>query len=157
MSGKSKSLPKLNQRECCRATRAGTGSKAGPLPGLRTVCALLERSQQHYSSRSRRENRLKVRQSQVLWQRYKQEGLAGMLTYPFEGTVGKLMSHYGPGNFLRDVTTPLTQQQIADWIKDSFGVEYKQSGISKLFQRLKLKLKTDRPSNVRKDERRAGF
>ncbi len=88
---------KLNQRECCRATRAGTGSKAGPLPGLRTVCALLERSQQHYSSRSGERIGLKVRQSQVLWQRYKQEGLAGMLTYPFEGTVGKLMSHYGTG------------------------------------------------------------
>ncbi len=97
---------------------------------------------------------LKTRQSQLLWQRYKQEGLSGMLTYPFEGTVGKLSySHISRLRcFLRDATTPLTQQQIADWIKDSFGVEYQQSGISKLFKRLKIKLKTGRPSNVRKDE-----
>ncbi len=97
---------------------------------------------------------LKARQSQVLWQRYKQEGLKAMLTYPFEGTVGKLSySHITRlRNFLRDATRPLTQQQIADWIRDSFGVEYKQSGISKLFKRLKIKLKTGRPSNVRKDE-----
>ena len=58
----------------------------------------------------------------------------------------------GLQSFLRDATLPLTQQQIADWIKDSFGVEYRQSGLSKLFQRLKIKLKTGRPSNSRKDE-----
>ncbi len=33
---------------------------------------------------------LKARQSQLRWQRYQQEGLTGMLTYPFQGTVGKL-------------------------------------------------------------------
>jgi len=37
-------------------------------------------------------------------------------------------------------------------MKDSFGVGYGQSGISKLFKCLKIKLKTGRPSNVRKDE-----
>ena len=77
-----------------------------------------------------------------------------MLTNPFQGTVGKLSySHITRlRRFLRDATTPLTQGQIADWIKDNFGVEYKQSGVSKLFKRLKIKLKTGRPSNVSRDE-----
>jgi len=97
---------------------------------------------------------LKARQSQVIWWRYSKEGLSALLSHPFSGTVGKLS--YSQITrlqaFLRDASLPLTQQQIADWIKDSFGVEYGQSGISKLFQRLKIKLKTGRPSNIRKDE-----
>ena len=97
---------------------------------------------------------LKARQSQVVWSRYLTEGLLGLLSPPFPGTVGKL-SYCQIARlqaFLPDATLPLTQQQIADWMKDSFGVAYGQSGISKLFKRLKIKLKTGRPSNVRKDE-----
>lgn len=97
---------------------------------------------------------LKARQSQNLWLRYQASGLAGLLGSAPKGTVGKLsyvqIAHLQA--FLRDATTPLTQQQISDWIQDSFGVGYGQSGISRLFQRLKIKLKTGRPSNVRKDE-----
>lgn len=97
---------------------------------------------------------LKARQSQNLWLSYQQSGLAALVGLPPKSNVGKL-SYVQIGRlqaFLRDATTPLTQQQIADWIEDSFGVRYGQSGISRLFQRLKIKLKTGRPSNVRKDE-----
>ena len=97
---------------------------------------------------------LKARQSQVVWARYLTEGLSGLLSNPFQGTVGKLSycQITRLQAFLRDATLPLTQHQIADYIKDSFGMEYGQSGISKLFKRLKIKLKTGRPSNVRKDQ-----
>ena len=90
----------------------------------------------------------------MFWSRYLTQGLPGLLYPPFSGTVGKLS--YGQiarlQAFLRDATLPLTQQHIADRMKDSFGVGYGQSGISKLFKCLKIKLKTGRPSNVRKDE-----
>jgi transposase len=40
---------------------------------------------------------------------------------------------------------------VQAFIQSSFGVNYTLSGLSKLFTRLKIKLKTGRPSNVRKD------
>ncbi len=97
---------------------------------------------------------LKERQSQILWQTYKQKGLAYLLEEHRQGTVGQLsyvqISHLQ--SFLRDSRTALTQEQIAAWIESSFGVTYTQSGISKLCKRLKIKLKTGRPVNVRQKE-----
>ncbi|MEO0340389.1 MAG: winged helix-turn-helix domain-containing protein, partial [Bacteroidota bacterium] len=46
----------------------------------------------------------------------------------------------------------VTQQQILVWIREEMGIEYTQGGISMLLTRLKIKLKTGRPSNVRKDQ-----
>jgi transposase len=46
----------------------------------------------------------------------------------------------------------LTQLQIGEWIESNFGKRFTQAGVSVLFKRLKIKLKTGRPSNVRKDE-----
>lgn len=97
---------------------------------------------------------LKTRQSQQLWSRYYTEGLSSLLADSAQGTVGKLsycqISQLQ--SLLRDATTPLTQQQIAEWLKNSTQATYTQSGISKLFKRLKIKLKTGRPTNIRKDE-----
>jgi len=94
---------------------------------------------------------LTLRQGQRIWSEYKQSGLSGLLSPGFEGTVGNLsyVEISRLQSFLRDSDTNLTQEQIADWIADSFGVRYGQSGISKLLKRLKIKLKTGRPVNVR--------
>jgi transposase len=43
----------------------------------------------------------------------------------------------------------LKQHQIIEWIQNSFNVSYTQSGLSDSFSRLKIKLKTGRPVNVR--------
>jgi transposase len=44
-----------------------------------------------------------------------------------------------------------TQGQLRDWLKQEMGISYSQPGISVLLSRLKVKLKTGRPVNVRKD------
>ena len=97
---------------------------------------------------------LKERQSQTLWQTYKKEGLDYLLSEHRQGTLGQLsyVQISQVQSFLRDSELPLTQEQIADWIDSSFGIRYTQSGISKLFKRLKIKLKTGRPVNVRQKE-----
>jgi transposase len=46
----------------------------------------------------------------------------------------------------------MTQKQIASQIASEMGVSYTQMGIHYMFKRLKIKNKTGRPSNVRKDE-----
>lgn len=97
---------------------------------------------------------LTLRQGQRIWSTYKRVGLTGLLKPGFVGTVGNLsyveISHLQ--SFLRNSETDLTQEQIGDWIGSSFGVHYGQSGISKLLKRLKIKLKTGRPVNIRQKE-----
>ncbi|MEZ4912575.1 MAG: winged helix-turn-helix domain-containing protein [Chitinophagales bacterium] len=94
---------------------------------------------------------LKSRQSQNLWSRYKKEGISGLLEERRKGSMGHLsyvqISHLQ--NFLRASIHPLTQIQIAAWLEASFGASYTQSGISDLFKRLRIKLKTGRPQNIR--------
>jgi transposase len=50
----------------------------------------------------------------------------------------------------------LDQDDIATqgqtWLEQEMGITYSQSGISVLLARLKVKLKTGRPVNVRKDK-----
>lgn len=96
---------------------------------------------------------LKVRQSQNIWRIYKNKGLSYLLEEHRCGTVGSLsyvqISHLQL--FLRNTILPMTQQQVADWINQSFGVEYTQAGISVLFKRLKIKTKTGRPVNLQQD------
>lgn len=92
-------------------------------------------------------------QSQTYWCRYRQGGLAALLpkdrprgrwsklsTFQITRLRQRLSSH--------DMAT---QQQILDWLREEMGIEYTQGGLSMLLARLKIKLKTGRPSNVRKD------
>lgn len=97
---------------------------------------------------------LKPRQSQNLWQRYQADGLAALLVEKRGSSVGHLSYHQISllQSFLRNTTTPLTQEQIISWLKDSFGVVFTQGGLSSFLSRLKIKLKTGRPVNVRQKE-----
>lgn len=72
-------------------------------------------------------------------------------------TVGKLsFSQMGEvQNMLRNSAIGVTQEQVAEWIEAQFGVRYTQSGICRLFERFHIKLKTGRPSNIRKDGAKA--
>ena len=45
--------------------------------------------------------------------------------------------------------------EARDLIEQMFGVKYSESGVCVLFQRLRIKLKTARPTNIKKDERAA--
>jgi len=95
---------------------------------------------------------LASRQSQRLWQSYQEGGFSGLLSTHYQHGFGKLSAHQISLllPFLRsDQASKL--EEVQAFIHSSFGVDYSLSGISKLFTRLKIKLKTGRPSNVGKD------
>jgi len=92
------------------------------------------------------------RQSQRLWQTYRQEGFSALLSTHYQPSFGKLSAGQISLllTFLRsDQASKL--EDVQAFIHSSFGVNYTLSGLSKLFTRLKIKYKTGRPSNVRKD------
>lgn len=98
---------------------------------------------------------LKLSQSQAIWRLYREKGILGLIDRKVKKSWGKLDSHQISRLRERLGSHDLyTQGQIIDWLLVEMGISYTQSGISKLLQRLKIKLKTGRPVNVRKD--RAG-
>lgn len=96
---------------------------------------------------------LKHRQSQMLWKSYKEAGLEKYISSNYKGSWAKLSSHQQARLLQRlDQDDISSQQQLIDWLLAETGIGYSQSGISCLLARLKVKLKTGRPVNVRKDE-----
>lgn len=95
---------------------------------------------------------LKERQSQRLWHTYQNKGLQGILSYPYRGTFGKLSTTQVSRlrSYLKtDSVDTLKQAQV--YIQEAFGINYTLAGISLLFKRLKIKLKTGRPTNIRQN------
>lgn len=90
------------------------------------------------------------RQSQRLWRVYQQEGLAGLQKKPAWGYWGKLSSAQIAQlrQFLMDDQAE-TLADIQTYLKNNLGISYTIGGISDLCKRLKIKLKTGRPVNVR--------
>lgn len=96
---------------------------------------------------------LQRRRSQQLWKQYQQEGLSSLLSTAYKGSWAKLDSQQQTRLLQRlDQDDIFTQQQIIEWLKAEMGITYTQGGISQLLSRLKVKLKTVRPVNERKDE-----
>ena len=96
---------------------------------------------------------LKLRASEKLWSKYCTEGLRGLLAYPYKGSKGKLSEEQE--QFLQEAlrTTQIQSlQQGCQYVAETFEVSYTPSGIRYVFQRLKVKKKTARPSHVHKDE-----
>lgn len=99
---------------------------------------------------------LRSRSSQRLWQQYQKGGLKALLCYPYQGTTcrlteeqrEKLKAYLGEDQvqFLHEANAYIQQQ---------FNVRYSTGGLHKLFERLKVKKKTGRPTNYRKDEKGA--
>jgi transposase len=95
---------------------------------------------------------IKLSQSQAIWRLYREKGLSGLIDRKIKKSWGKLDSHQISRLRERLGSHDLyTQEQIIGWLSVEMGISYTQSGISKLLQRLKIKLKTGRPVNVRKD------
>lgn len=95
---------------------------------------------------------LQRRQSQQLWQQYARQSLEGLLSTGYKGGWAKLSSMQQARLLQRlDQNDIATQGQLQDWLLQEMGISYSQSGISVLLSRLKVKLKTGRPVNVRKD------
>lgn len=96
---------------------------------------------------------LSSRQSKNLWLKYKTEGISYFIQPRVNQNWGKLSS-IQISKLLQhlDKDTTLTQRQVQKYIADNFGETLSQPSIHYLFKRLKVKLKTGRPSNIRKDE-----
>ncbi len=95
---------------------------------------------------------LKVRQSQRLWKQYREEGLSKLCQNNYVGRKAKLSraAQEQLRERLRfdDIGT-LEQARVC--LKEEFAVDYTVGGVSCLFQRMKVKLKTGRPSNVKQE------
>lgn len=99
---------------------------------------------------------LSPRSSQRLWQHYQQAGLQALLSYPYQGTVCRLNEEQTEklmAYLAKDQVQFLHEAKI--YIQKYFGVCYSTAGLHKLFERLKVKKKTGRPTNLRKDEKGA--
>jgi transposase len=84
---------------------------------------------------------------------YRSQGLQGLLCSGYKGGWAKLSSIQQARLLQRlDQDDISTQGQLQDWLEQEMGVVYSQPGISVLLSRLKVKLKTGRPVNVRKDK-----
>lgn len=96
---------------------------------------------------------LQRRQSQQLWQQYANQGLKGLLSLGYKGGWAKLSSTQHARLLQRlDQDDIATQGPLRDWLQQEMDITYSQPGISVLLSRLKVKLKTGRPVNVRKDK-----
>ncbi len=94
-----------------------------------------------------------LRQSQKIWQLYRERGVKGVLEKEDRRGFGKLSSVEISqlNGYLREFGAK-SLAEIQRYLKASFGVEYTIGGLSDLCIRLRVKLKTARPSNYQKNE-----
>jgi transposase len=96
---------------------------------------------------------LKERQSQNLWHLYKKGGLLLLLDLTRQTYFGKLSSTQL--SLFRTYLKTDQANNLADmqaWLQNNLQANYTLGGISILCKRLKIKLKTGRPTNVRQDK-----
>ncbi len=94
-----------------------------------------------------------LRQSQKIWQLYRERGLAGVLEMSGRHGFGKLSSIQI--SWLNEYLRQFGARSLAEiqvYLRESFGIEYTIGGLSDLCLRLRIKLKTARPSNHLKAE-----
>lgn len=95
----------------------------------------------------------KLRQAQKIWQVYRERGATGVLQKNARWQTGKLSDEQRAK--LNEHLAAAGAESLAtvqSYIQSAFGVCYTVGGVSGLCQRLKIKLKTARPANIKKDE-----
>jgi len=96
---------------------------------------------------------IKLRQSQKLWRLYRSGGLAALLVENRKTHFGKLScAQISRLRSFLQTDQADTLRSVQGWLASNEQVHYSLGGISLLFKRLKIKLKTGRPSNVRQDK-----
>lgn len=96
---------------------------------------------------------LKLGACEKLWRQYREEGLRGLLDYPFKGYRGKLTSaqqqtleqelHQGSFRGLKE---------SCQYVEENFQTHYTLPGMHYVLKRLKVKKKTARPTHFQKSE-----
>ena len=95
---------------------------------------------------------LKVRAAEKLWKKYKEEGIEGLLVYPYVGRKEKIsaeLMHQLEKQLARDQTQSLAEVQ--HFIEEQSGVHYTIPGVHYVLGRMKVKKKTGRPQYHDKD------
>lgn len=87
-----------------------------------------------------------------LFKRYQAGGLSAMIESRYGGNRQKLSVAQKQQLIERSASGFSSQQEAQSYIAQEFNQQYTQSGISRLFASLKIKLKTARPSNKGKDK-----
>jgi len=88
------------------------------------------------------------------WNYYKEGGLNKLLEWNVEGYKGKLIKEQEK-EFLKELEKGRfsTQKEMIEWIKEKYGIEYSQQGMSDLLKRLKVKKKVVRPKHPDKNDK----
>jgi transposase len=97
---------------------------------------------------------LGLRGSEKLWKKYCQEGVEGLLRYPYQGTKGKLTEKQEQ-QLLKELKKDKTQtlKQACGYVAQNLGVRYTVPGRHYVVERLKVKKKTGRPVYNNKDDK----
>lgn len=96
---------------------------------------------------------LKLRASEKLWRKYREQGVAGLLRYPYPGKKEKI-----PEQLKEDLQEELAKgqtqnlQQVQHFIEEKSGVHYTIAGVYYVLERMKIKKKTGRPQYYDKDK-----
>jgi transposase len=95
---------------------------------------------------------LKLRASEKLWRKYREQGIEELLAYPFQGSKGKL-SKKQMQQLQEELHSARFQSlhQGCAYVEKTFGISYSLPGIRYVFGRLKVKKKTARPAHVHRD------
>lgn len=99
----------------------------------------------------------KLRQSQKIWQLYRTGAIKEVLHRNQNWQTGKLSAEQRAqlSAYLAANNGAASLAAVQSHLASAFGINYTIGGISGLCRRLKIKLKTVRPSNVKQDEGRA--
>jgi transposase len=97
---------------------------------------------------------LRLRASEKLWSKYTKEGVEDLLTYPYQGSKGKL-NEAQKQQLYDELCNDQMQslRQACTYVKKQLGVHYTPPGIRYVFACLKVKKKTGRPVHVNKDHK----
>jgi len=98
----------------------------------------------------------KLRQSQKIWQLYRVSGVSGVRRKNRNWQTGKLSveQHAELSEQLAATGGAASLATVQSHITEVFGRHYTIGGVSGLCRRLKITLKTARPTNIEKDEKR---
>jgi transposase len=112
---------------------------------------LLKEGQAQTQQQAGKQLGLSLRQSQRIWQTYRQQGIEQLLQTGYQHGFGKLNTQQ-----INDLQVWLSENsvqtlsQIQAFIKERWQVEYTIAGLSLLFKRMKIKYKSVRPDKSKK-------
>lgn len=93
---------------------------------------------------------LQEKQGYEWWKLYQRQGLSEYLKLHYQANNAKKLKVEEEVQLLKKAEAGFgSQKEAREYMRQEFGVEYTQQGISDLFQHLKIKKKVLRPFNVK--------